>query len=62
VVSIARRTLGDEVGNLDLDYVVKYMKSYILAAQYIADNPAQPRWTAGDKYEGAWKALYSKSN
>jgi Peptidase family M28 len=52
--------LGDEIGNVDLGYVVKYMKSYILAAQYIADNPAQPRWAAGDKYEGAWKDLYSK--
>lgn len=52
--------LGDEVGSLDLNYVVKYMKSYILAASFIADNPAQPHWIAGDKYESAWKALYSK--
>ncbi len=52
--------LGDEVGNIDLEYVVKYMKSYILAALYIADNPAQPLWKAGDKYETAWKELYSK--
>jgi hypothetical protein len=52
--------LGDEIGNIDLAYVVKYMKSYILAAQYIADNPAQPHWKEGDKYEAAWKELYSK--
>jgi hypothetical protein len=52
--------LGDEIGNIDLRYVVKYMKSYILAAQYIADNPTQPHWIAGDKYESAWKELYSK--
>jgi hypothetical protein len=32
----------------------------ILAAKYIADNPAQPRWKTGDKYEAAWKDLYSK--
>jgi hypothetical protein len=51
--------LGDEIGNIDLAYVVKYMKSYILAAKYIADNPAQPHWIAGDKYEAAWKELYS---
>jgi hypothetical protein len=51
--------LGDEIGNIDLGYVVKYMKSYILAAKYIADNPAQPHWIAGDKYEAAWKELYS---
>ncbi len=54
--------LGDEIGNIDLDYVVKYMKSYILAAKYIADNPVQPHWIAGDKYEAAWKELYSKPN
>jgi hypothetical protein len=35
------------------------MKAYILAALFIADNPAQPRWAAGDKYEAAWKDLYS---
>jgi hypothetical protein len=52
--------LGDEVGNIDLAYVVKYMKSYILAAQYIADNPLQPHWEKGDKYEAAWNELYSK--
>jgi len=54
--------LGDEIGNLDLRYVVKYMNSFILAAQYIADNPAQPHWMPGDKYEAAWKELYGKPN
>ena len=52
--------LGDEIGNIDLNYVVKYMKSYILAASLIADNPVQPHWASGDKYESAWKDLYSK--
>ena len=52
--------LGDEIGNIDLAYVLKYMKSYILAASFIADNPAQPHWIQGDKYESAWKELYSK--
>jgi hypothetical protein len=54
--------LGDEIGNINLNYVVKYMKSYILAAQYIADNPEQPHWKEGDKYEAAWKNLYSRQN
>ena len=54
--------LGDEIGNLDLAYIVKYMNSFILAARYIADNPAQPHWKSGDKYEAAWKELYSKPN
>jgi hypothetical protein len=52
--------LSDEIGDIDMAYIVKYMKSYILAAKYIADNPAQPRWKQGDKYEAAWKKLNSK--
>lgn len=53
--------LSDEVGNMDLNYAMKYIKSFILAAKNIADNPAQPSWKKGDKYEAAWKALYLKS-
>ena len=53
--------LSDEVSNMDLNYAMKYIKSYILAAKNIADNPVQPRWKKGDKYEAAWKALYQKS-
>lgn len=52
--------LGDEITNIDLAYIVKYMKSFILAAKYIADNPIHPYWKKGDKYEAAWKELYSK--
>jgi len=52
--------LSDEIGDIDLAYIVKYMKCYILAAKYIADNPVQPHWKKGDKYEAAWKQLYSK--
>ena len=50
--------LSDEVGNFDLDYGLKYIRSFILAAKYIADNPAQPVWIKGDKYEAAWKELF----
>ena len=53
--------LSDEIGDIDLAYILKYMKSYILTSKYIADNPAQPRWKQGDKYEAAWKKLYSES-
>lgn len=53
--------LSDEVGNMDLNYVMKYMKSFILAAKYIADNPVQPTWKKGDKYESAWNQLYRKA-
>ena len=53
--------LSDEVGNMDLDYAMKYIKSFILSAKNIADNPAQPEWKKGDKYETAWRTLYKKS-
>jgi aminopeptidase YwaD len=44
---------------MDLDYVVKFIRAYILSAQYIANDPKQPRWTAGDPYEERWKALFT---
>jgi hypothetical protein len=50
--------LSDEVGNMDLHYIVKFIRSYILAAQYIANDPNQPRWRKGDPYEESWHALF----
>lgn len=52
--------LSDEVENFNLNYAVKFIHSYILAAKNIADNPVQPKWTKGDKYEAAWKGLYQQ--
>lgn len=52
--------LSDEVGNFDLDYAMKYIKAYIMAAKNIADNPIQPTWIKGDKYEPAWKKLFQQ--
>ncbi|MEB2784014.1 M28 family peptidase [Algoriphagus persicinus] len=49
---------ADEVDSVDLDYVTLFWKSYILAAQKIANAANQPIWIAGDKYEEAGKALY----
>ncbi len=49
---------GDEVDSVDLDYVTLYWKSFILAAQNIANAEDQPMWVAGDKYEEAGKKLY----
>ncbi|WP_425638570.1 M28 family peptidase [Algoriphagus yeomjeoni] len=49
---------GDEVDSVDLDYATLYWKSYILAAQKIANSEIQPMWVAGDKYEEAGKKLY----
>jgi Zn-dependent M28 family amino/carboxypeptidase len=41
---------SDEVDNMDLDYVVKFVRAYILSAQYIANSNSQPKWTEGDEY------------
>ncbi|MCH7414257.1 M28 family peptidase [Belliella sp. R4-6] len=49
---------GDQVDNFDLDYAVKYWKSYILSAIYIANTTEKPVWTSGDKYEEVGKELY----
>lgn len=48
----------DHVDNFDLDYAMVYWKSYLLSAQKIANEPTQPTWVSGDKYEEAGKALY----
>jgi hypothetical protein len=37
---------------------MKFIHSYILAAENIANNPAQPKWTIGDKFEPVWKKLH----
>ena len=50
--------LSDEVGNFNLRYAMTFIKAYLLAAQNIANNPKQPRWTKGDTYEAVWKGLY----
>jgi Zn-dependent M28 family amino/carboxypeptidase len=51
--------VSDEVENMDLDYIVKFIRAYILSAQYIANDPVQPRWTAGDVFQNAWLNLYA---
>lgn len=51
---------SDEVGNMDLGYVVRFIRAYILSAQYIANDPARPKWTPGDAYEANWRKLFGK--
>src|SRR5580692_2732380 len=51
--------VSDEVDNMDLNYIVKFIRAYILSAQYIANDPNQPRWTAGDIFEKLWLKLYA---
>lgn len=50
--------LSDEVGNMDLNYVMKFISAYILSAKYIADADTQPVWTKGDVYDAAWNLLF----
>jgi Zn-dependent M28 family amino/carboxypeptidase len=59
--TITRRyhQLSDETGDMNMSYALKYMKAFILTAKNIADNPAQPSWIKNDKYEAAWKKLYT---
>ncbi|MCH6200483.1 M28 family peptidase [Aquiflexum sp. LQ15W] len=51
---------SDHVDNFDLDYALLYWKSYILAAQNIANWSKKPTWIPGDKYEAISKELYGK--
>jgi hypothetical protein len=53
--------LSDETGNFSLTYALKYIRSFVLAAQNIANNPNQPAWIKNDKYESAWKKLYTSA-
>jgi hypothetical protein len=50
--------LSDELENFDFNYGLKYIYCYILAAQNIANNPAQPKWTKGDPFEAEWNKHY----
>jgi hypothetical protein len=49
---------SDQVDNFDLDYVLLYWKSYVLAAENIANWNERPVWKSGDKYEAIGKELY----
>ncbi|HLX90161.1 MAG TPA: M28 family peptidase [Puia sp.] len=50
--------LSDEVGNLNLSYCMKFINSFILSAENIANDQTRPVWIPGDKYEAAAKTLY----
>jgi Peptidase family M28 len=48
----------DNVDNMDLEYVVKFIRAYVLSAKYIANDPVQPEWTTHDEFEQGWLKLY----
>lgn len=50
----------DEPNTIDYDYVIKYIRSYILAALQVANRDEAPFWLPGDVYEDAGIELYRR--
>ncbi|TVR19288.1 MAG: M28 family peptidase [Balneolaceae bacterium] len=48
----------DEPHTLDYDYVTRYIRSFVLAAQSIANRDTAPFWLPGDVYEEAGIELF----
>ena len=48
----------DGVDDLDFAYLARFADAYARAARLIADMPERPRWTSGDEFEDAGRALY----
>jgi len=49
---------SDEIDSMDFDYLLKYFRSFLLSGRFIADDPAKPFWTEGDKYYEVGTQLY----
>ena len=49
---------ADEFHTVDLDYIHKYWKAYIRAAELIGNWDQKPYWIKGDKFEEAGNKLY----
>ncbi len=49
---------NDNPDSVDYEYILKYVQSFLLSGRLIANDPAKPFWTEGDKYYDAGKALY----
>jgi hypothetical protein len=48
----------DEVGSLDMTYLEKFFRAFVLTTFRIANDNVLPVWIKGDKYEEAGKKLY----
>lgn len=48
----------DESTTLNFDYITRYVRAYILAAEKIANAEQAPFWHPGDEYESAGDSLY----
>ncbi|MFT4568488.1 MAG: aminopeptidase YwaD [Saprospiraceae bacterium] len=51
---------GDEVNSLNMNYIEKYVKAYILSSDKISNGDNTPFWNEGDKYYEAGIKLYKK--
>jgi Predicted aminopeptidases len=51
---------GDEVETLNMDYIEKYVKAYILSSIKISNRTESPFWIEGDKYYDAGIELYKR--
>ncbi len=49
---------NDNPDSVDYGYILKYVQSFILSGRKIANDPAKPFWTEGDKYYEAGVELY----
>ena len=49
---------ADNPETVNFSYLHKYCQTYAYAARLIANRATAPKWTAGDKYEKAWKELF----
>ena len=52
---------SDEFHTVDLEYIHKYWKAYIRAAELIGNWKKTPYWIEGDKFENAGDELYGKN-
>lgn len=50
--------VADDFASVNLTYVTSYLRSFLLAAELIANDDRLLFWNPGDKYEEAGKALY----
>lgn len=51
---------ADTYDTINFNYVTGYIRSFIMAAQSIANRDTAPFWLPGDVYEEAGKRLYNK--
>ncbi len=53
-------TVKDEPHTLDYPYITRYLRSFLLAAQKVANSDEAPFWQEGDVYEEAGRELYGR--